>query len=58
MDKNVDIRTLSKESLIDIKDIKKDRIPRCFLCEGVIVKVNYSQTEETLEDKLSGYFLT
>lgn len=70
----VDICTVKKETLVDIKnveiDAEKDRSqrisdfvkqiknPYCFLCNGVIVKISFSQTEETLEDKLNGYFLS
>lgn len=70
----VDIRTVSKESLVDIKDVKidrnlsrEDRIsdyikqvknPYCVQCNGIIVKMNFSQSGETLEDKLASYFLS
>ena len=69
---DVDICTVSKESLVDIRDVKidasKDRDerisdyirqvknPYCFQCNGIIVKMNFSQSEGTLEEKLSGYF--
>lgn len=72
--KNVDICSVSKASLVDIKDVKIDmkkerkervtdflqqiRNPYCFLCKGIIVKVNFSKTAETLEDKLNSYFLS
>lgn len=70
----VDICTVAKESLVDIRDIKIDasksreerisdyirqvKNPYCFQCNGIIVKMNFSQSEETLEDKLAGYFLS
>lgn len=70
----VDIRRVRKESLIDIKDVnidplleQADRIrsfikqiknPYCFICDGVIVKMNYAEKEDTLEDKLNRYFLS
>ncbi len=70
----VDIRTVSKESLADIKDVKIDRNlsreeritdyirqvknPYCVQCNGIIVKMNFSQSGETLEDKLTSYFLS
>lgn len=68
----VDICAVQKETLIDIKnvaiDTNMDRIerisdyirqiknPYCFVCEGIIVKMNFSQTEDTLGDKLNDYF--
>ncbi len=70
----VDICTVAKESLVDIRDVKidvsksrEDRIsdyirqvknPYCFQCNGIIVKMNFCQSEGTLEDKLAGYFLS
>lgn len=70
----VDIRTVTKESLVDIRDVKidgsmgrRERIsdyvrqvknPYCVQCNGIIVKMNFSQSGETLEDKLTGYFLS
>ena len=70
----VDIRTVSKESLADIKDVKIDRNlsreeritdyirqvknPYCVQCNGIIVKMNFSQSGETLEDELTSYFLS
>ena len=69
---DVDICTVSKESLVDILDVKidasKDRDerisdyirqiknPYCFQCNGIIVKMNFSQSDGTLEEKLAGYF--
>ena len=68
----VDIRTVSRESLVDIKDVKIDKSlsreerisdyisqvknPYCVQCNGIIVKMNFSQSGETLEDKLISYF--
>ena len=69
-----DINTISKESLIDIKDVtidmekgKQERIseffqqiknPYCFVCNGVIVKMHFNGNEKTLEEKLDSYFLS
>ena len=69
-----DINTISKESLIDIKDVtidmekgKQERIseffqqirnPYCFVCNGIIVKMKYNKNEKTLEEKLDSYFLS
>lgn len=71
---DVDIMSVKKESLADIKKVEidpslnqADRIlsfieqvknPYCFVCDGVIVKINYAETEETLEDKLNSFFLS
>ena len=71
---DVDICTVSKESLVDIRDVKIDgakernerisdyirqvKNPYCFQCNGIIVKMNFSQSEGTLEEKLAGYFLS
>lgn len=69
---DVDICTVAKESLVDIRDVKIDasksreerisdyirqvKNPYCFQCNGIIVKMNFCQSEGTLEDKLVGYF--
>lgn len=69
----VDIRTVSKESLVDIKDVKIDgnlsreeriadyirqvRNPYCVQCNGIIVKMNFSQSGGTLEDMLTSILL-
>ena len=71
---DVDICTVPKESLVDIRDVKIDgakernerisdyirqvKNPYCFQCNGIIVKMNFSQSEGTLEEKLAGYFLS
>ena len=69
-----DINTISKESLIDIKDVtidmekgKQERIseffqqiknPYCFVCNGMIVKMHFNGSEKTWEEKLDRYFLS
>lgn len=71
---DIDIRSVSRESLVDIKDVKidikkerKERVleflkqiknPYCFICNGMIVKMNFSKDGETLEDRLNKYFLS
>ena len=71
---DVNLHLVQKESLVDIKDVKVDTSlsrterlrefvkqvgnPYCFLCEGVIVKMCFADTEETLEDKLNAYFMS
>lgn len=70
----VDVCSVSKDSLVDIKDVtidtekeRKERVidfihqvknPYCFLCNGIIVKMSFDQNGETLEEKLSSYFLS
>ena len=69
--KNVDIRTVDRESLVDIHDVKTDRTlpkeeriksfveqiknPYCFKCGEVVVKMTFSDTEATLEDRMEHY---
>lgn len=70
--RNVDIRTVDKSSLTDIKDIRintgasvETRIksfieqvanPYCMIVDGIVVKFSFSDTEETMGDKLKRYF--
>lgn len=72
--KDVDIQSVHKSSLTDVKNVKIDtslerseRVsdflaqignPYCFLCDGVIVKIRFADTKDTLEEKLNGYFLS
>lgn len=71
---DIDICSVTKESLVDIKNVKIDREkkkqeriidflrqiknPYCFVCNGIIVKTNYNSNEETLQEKLERYFLS
>lgn len=71
---DVDIRTVKKNALIEIKKVKIDpklereerissfmqqiKNPYCFVCDGVIVKIGFTETEDTLEEKLNEYFLS
>ncbi len=71
---NVDIQSIQRNSLVDIKDVKVDtsleraerlfdfltqiKNPYCFVCDGVIVKIRFADTEDTLEEKLNEYFLS
>lgn len=68
----IDIRTVKKSELVDIKNIninpkhsKKERMreyleqvknPFCFLSNGIIVKTNFNPNGESLEALLSDYF--
>ncbi len=67
--KKVDIRTVDISTLVDIGEIKinrelpkKERMlsfinevknPFCFICNGMVVKTSYSDTNESLENKLA-----
>lgn len=66
--KQVDIRTVDRESLVDINEIQIDenlskeerfveflrqvKNPYCYRCGKMIVKVSFSDTEVTLEERL------
>lgn len=72
--KNVDIRTVDREELVDIRDVSIDRTlpkeervrsfvqqiknPYCFRCGDVIVKTSFANTETTLEDCIEHYLRT
>lgn len=67
--KNVDVRTVDISTLTDIGKIKinrelpkADRLrafvrevknPFCFICNGMVVKISYCDTNESLENKLA-----
>ena len=66
--KKVDVRTVDVSALEDIEKIEIDsslsarerwvdfaekiKNPFCFICNGMVVKVSYSETKESLENKL------
>ena len=70
--RNVDINCVDPDTLVDIRDTKVDvdkplperaldylrqiKNPYCFRCGKIIVKVEYSETETTIEDCMEGYF--
>lgn len=72
--RDVDIRTIDRDSLADINDIHIDRkLPReqrladfisqignpyCYRCGKAIVKVSFANTDVTLEDRLEHYLKT
>ena len=72
--RNVDVRTVERESLADISKIHIDpRMPReqrladfvrqignpyCYRCGTVVVKVSFAETDATLEDRLEHYLKT
>lgn len=67
--KKVDVRTVDIKTLEDIGKIKINRElpkeerllafvkevknPFCFICNGMVVKTSYSDTNESLENKLA-----
>lgn len=70
--KNVDIRTVDKSTLTDIRDIKinttkpvQERIksyieqvknPYCLIVDGMVVKMTFANTEKTMNDRIKEYF--
>ena len=72
--KSVDIRTVDRDELVDIRDVSIDRTlpkeervrsfvkqiknPYCFRCGDVIVKTSFANTETTLEDCVEHYLRT
>lgn len=69
--KNIDVRTVDRESLVDINTVvideslpRPERIrsfleqiknPYCYLDGDVVVKISFCDTEATLEDRLEHY---
>ena len=69
--KAVDIRTVRRDDLVDIHNVKIDRSlskaerlksfmeqiknPYCFKCGNVVVKVSFADTEATLEQHVEHY---
>ena len=72
--KDVDIRTVDRNTLVDINDVAIDKKlpteqrikdyvrqignPYCYKCGEAIVKISFSGTEATLEDRLEHYLNT
>ena len=72
--KEVDIHTVDRESLVDIREVQIDgKLPRerrfedflqqiknpyCYRCRKIVVKVSFSDTDVTLEDRLEHYLAT
>lgn len=72
--KEVDIHTVDRESLVDIREVQIDgKLPRerrfedflrqiknpyCYRCGKIVVKVSFSDTDVTLEDRLEHYLAT
>jgi len=69
--KSVDIRTVNREELVDIRDVHIDRTlpkierirsfvnqirnPYCFRCGEAVVKTSFLDTDVTLEDCIESY---
>lgn len=72
--KNVDVRTVSRDDLVDIRDVHIDRTlpkeervrqfvqqiknPYCFKCGDVVVKTRFADTDVTLEERMEHYLRT
>ena len=72
--KNMDVRTVDAAELADFRDVtvntslpKEERLldyleqiknPYCFKYDKTIVKVSFSDTDVTLEDRLESYLLS
>jgi len=69
---SVDVRTINRESLVDIRDVSIDpdlpfiekakvflnqiKNPYCFRCGDVVVKVAHANTETTIDDCMEGFY--
>lgn len=69
--KNIDVRTVRPETLVERSDVRidqslprKERLkqfirqvknPYCYLDDGVVVKVSFTETNDTIEDRLEAY---
>ena len=72
--KEVDINTVDRESLVDIREVQIDgklsreqrfedflrqiKNPYCYRCGKIVVKISFSDTDATLEDRLEHYLAT
>ena len=72
--RDVDIRTVERNTLVDINDVNIDKkLPReqrledygrqignpyCYKCGEAIVKISFSETTATLEDRIENYLKT
>lgn len=72
--KAIDIRTVNRADLVDIRDVeidrslpKEDRIrsfinqiknPYCFKCGDIVVKTSFIDTDVTLEERMEHYLRT
>lgn len=69
--KKLDPENIDRDTLVDIASVKVDstlpkevwfreylrqiRNPYLFLCNGVVVKIAYADTKDTIEDRLEQY---
>lgn len=69
--KAVDVRTVDRDTLVDINDVvidrtlpKEERIrsfvkqiknPYCFKCGNIVIKTSFADTDRTLEDCMEHY---
>ena len=72
--RDVDIRTVDRNTLVDINDVNiNKKLPReqrledyvrqignpyCYKCGEAIVKISFSETTATLEDRIENYLKT
>jgi len=72
--KNVDIRTVDRDTLVDIRDVvinpelsKEERLidfvqqiknPYCYKYGKATIKIGHVDTEVTLEERLESYFMS
>lgn len=70
--RSVDIRTVDPATLVDIREtsvdksmplpermmdfVKQIRNPYCFRCGDTIVKISYTDTTTTMEERMEGFF--
>ena len=70
----IDVRTVDRAKLMDLKDIEIDpdaspedkmpeyikqiKNPYCFLCNGYVIKLEFSETDKTIEDRFLEYIST
>ena len=50
--KDVDLNTVNRDELVDIRDVRN---PYCYRHGKYVVKVGFSDTEVSLEERLAGY---
>ena len=72
--KNVDVRTVNREELVDIRSVqidpdlpREERIksfleqiknPYCYLCGDVVVKISFSEDGPTMQECMEHYIRT
>lgn len=72
--KNIDVRTVDRDTLVDINDVtinrklsQEERLkdfvrqignPYCYKCGEAVIKVSFADTTATLEDRTLNYLST